>query len=83
MTNILNSEQYEKVDHPNHYTQNKYECIDIIDDVTKGLVGTEAFCIANVFKYCWRWKDKNGLEDLRKAKWYLNHLIEHLEKGDK
>lgn len=67
------------VDHPKHYTNGKYECIDIIEDVTKELKGLEAVCTANVIKYMWRWKLKNGVEDLKKARWYLNKLIDNTE----
>ena len=67
------------VDHPKHYTNGKYECIDIIEDVTKDLKGLEAVCTANVIKYMWRWKLKNGVEDLKKARWYLNKLIDNTE----
>lgn len=67
------------VDHPKHYTNGKYECIDIIEDVTKDLLGLEAVCTANVIKYMWRWKLKNGVEDLKKARWYLNKLIDNTE----
>lgn len=34
----------------------------------------------NVFKYIYRWKDKNGIQDLKKARWYLNDLISKLEQ---
>lgn len=68
------------VNHPSHYTHGKYECIDVIEDVTKDLLGIEAVCTANVIKYMWRWKLKNGLEDLRKANWYLNKLISKEEE---
>ena len=67
----------DNVNHPTHYN-GKFECIDIIEDITKDLVGIEAVCTANAIKYIWRWKHKNGIEDLRKAVWYLNKLI-----GDK
>ena len=67
------------VDHPKHYTNGKYECIDIIEDVTKDLTGLEAVCTANIIKYMWRWKLKNGVEDLKKARWYLNKLIDNTE----
>lgn len=45
------------------------------------LDGVEAVCTGNILKYLWRWKKKNGLEDLKKARWYLNKLIEIEEKG--
>lgn len=72
-------EMKNNVEHPQHYTNGKYECINVIEDVTKDLVGLEAVCTANVIKYMWRWKLKNGVEDLKKARWYLNKLIDNTE----
>lgn len=64
------------IDHPAHYTAGKVECIDAIEAATEGLTGIAAVCTANVIKYVWRWRRKNGVEDLRKARWYLEKLIE-------
>lgn len=64
------------VNHPSHYTNGKVECIDAIESATVGKTGLEAVCVANVIKYLWRYEDKNGLEDIKKAQWYLNKLIE-------
>jgi hypothetical protein len=66
------------VNHPSHYTQGAIECIDAIKEATKGLLGIEAVCTANIIKYVWRWKFKNGVEDLRKARWYLDRLIDEV-----
>jgi hypothetical protein len=63
------------INKPEHYNKGGVECIDAITEAVKGLVGIEAVCIANVIKYLWRWKTKNGLEDLKKAQWYLQRLI--------
>ena len=69
------------VNHPQHYkTKSGLETIDVIEAFTYGLNGIEAVDTANVMKYICRWKKKNGLEDLRKAQWYLNHLINIVEK---
>lgn len=66
----------EKVNHPEHYQSNNgIEAIDVMDAFTEGLEGIEAVDTAQVIKYICRWKKKNGLEDLKKAKWYLDHLI--------
>lgn len=63
----------ETVVHPEHYKLNvEFEVIDIIDIVTKGLKGVDAFKIGNVIKYLLRADKKNGLEDLKKAEFYLN-----------
>ena len=72
----------EMVNHPSHYTSGKVECIDAIESATGDLTGIEAVCTANIIKYVWRWKLKNGIEDLEKASWYLNKLIEK-KKDDK
>ena len=69
----------DNVNHPSHYTQGSIECIDAIAEATKGLFGIEAVCIGNIFKYLWRWKFKNGLEDLEKAEWYLKRLIKEVK----
>ena len=68
------------VNHPYHYTQGGIECIDAIAAATHNLQGMEAVCVSQVIKYTWRYKRKNGVEDLRKAQWYINKLIETLEK---
>lgn len=72
----------EKVNHPAHYTAGKVECIDALESATVGLQGIEAVCTANAIKYLWRWKFKNGIEDLSKAKWYINKLAKHLSEHD-
>lgn len=74
------SAKYNAVNHPEHYTANSHgiECIDVIDAATEHLTGIEAVCTANAIKYLWRWKRKNGIQDLHKAKWYIDHLIDCL-----
>jgi hypothetical protein len=67
------------VHHPRHYTQGKVECIDALEAATVELVGIEAVCTAAAVKYLWRWKRKNGAEDLKKARWYIDRLLAHLE----
>ncbi|AXF39485.1 DUF3310 domain-containing protein [Paenibacillus phage Wanderer] len=67
---------------PSYYVKNGMSCLDAIKAITKGLDGFEAFCIGNVTKYTWRWKDKNGLEDLRKAREYLDFLIQEQEQEE-
>jgi hypothetical protein len=67
----------DNVNHPSHYqSTNGLEVIDAIEAFTEDLVGMEAVCTANALKYICRWKKKNGVEDLKKAVWYLNKLIE-------
>lgn len=64
------------VNHPRHYTQGAIEAIDVMEDWTKNLYGIEAICIGNAIKYLCRWKHKNGAEDLKKAIWYIQKVIE-------
>lgn len=66
------------VNHPNHYTQGKYEVIDYIEDKLNK-EELQGYCVGNVLKYVSRFKHKNGLEDLKKAEWYLNRLITNME----
>ena len=64
------------VNHPEHYkAKNGLEAIDMIAAFTEGLQGMEAVCTANALKYLCRWHKKNGVEDLKKAKWYIEYLI--------
>lgn len=65
------------VNHPGHYTQGSRETIDIIKDVLGE--GFEPFLVGNIIKYVSRYKFKNGSEDLKKAKWYLEKLIDENE----
>lgn len=57
---------------PNHY--NGTECLEAIAIATAELKGEEAFCTGNAIKYLWRWKQKNGVQDLDKAIWYIQRL---------
>lgn len=68
------------VNHPSHYTQGGIECIDALEAATINLKGIEAVCTANAIKYLWRWKEKGGVEDLEKSKWYIDRLIKKMEK---
>ena len=69
----------DKVNHPSHYTGGKVECIDALEAATKDLMGIQAVCTANAIKYLWRWKRKNGREDLEKAKWYIDRLLKEVQ----
>lgn len=69
------------VNHPSHYmSKNGMEVINVIESFTSDLKGVEATDTGNIIKYICRWKHKNGLEDLKKARWYLDHLINKIEK---
>ena len=69
------------VNHPQHYTQGGIECIDALKAATVGKRGIEAVCVANVIKYLWRYEKKNGIEDVRKAKFYIERLLKELEES--
>lgn len=69
------------VNHPQHYTQGGIECIDALKAATVDKRGIEAVCVANVIKYLWRFEEKNGVEDVRKAKWYIERLLKELEES--
>lgn len=71
------------VNHPKHYTKGNIECIDAIAEAIKELQGMEAMCTGNAIKYLWRWKHKNGIEDLQKCIFYINKLISIKEKEEK
>jgi hypothetical protein len=65
---------HDPVAHPSHYCKGPVECIDAI----KSALGDEGFvdfCTGNAIKYLFRWRNKNGLEDLRKAQWYVTEAI--------
>ena len=80
----MSNKQVDMVSHPPHYQSKKgMEVIDVIEAFTADLVGIEATDTGNVIKYICRWKHKNGVEDLEKARWYLNHLIKHAKKRQK
>ena len=64
------------------YYKTGVECIDAIDAATANKKGMEAVCVAQVLKYLWRYEAKNGLEDVLKAQWYMNKLIEVLNKNE-
>ena len=71
----------DSVNHPDHYTVGDIECIDAI----KASMSEEAFrgyLKGTAMKYLWRYRYKNGVEDLKKAQWYLNELIDELEKDE-
>lgn len=60
---------------PSHYKQGKVECISAIESATINKKGLDAVCTANVIKYLWRCEEKGGVEDMKKAKWYLEKMI--------
>lgn len=77
----VNEIENETVNHPAHYTQGGIECIDAIAAAVTGAAGVEAVLVGNVIKYVWRYRRKNGVEDLKKCRWYLDRLISEVEKN--
>ena len=74
-------ETEDMVNSPPHYNKNKIECIDAIESATDN--GFENYLQGNIIKYVWRYRYKNGVEDLEKAQWYLNKLIKKVLTDDK
>ena len=70
-----NSLTGDNVNHPSHYETGKFECFDVMREVLGDNV-VKDFCIANSFKYIYRHKRKNGVEDIKKAKWYIDKYLE-------
>ena len=74
----------DNVKHPSHYCKGGMECKDAnkaaVSDITDPF---EAYCTGNIIKYIWRWNDKNGVEDLNKAKQYADIIIEYRANKDK
>ena len=70
------------VNHPSHYIQGGIECIDALKAATVSKTGIEAVCTANAIKYLWRYEEKNGIEDVKKARWYIDRLIRELEEKE-
>lgn len=66
----------DSVNHPSHYEgHTSIECIDAMI-LTFGVKRTAEYCVQNAYKYIWRHENKNGIEDLKKAEWYLNKFDE-------
>lgn len=66
---------------PAYYTSGGIECIDAMQ-AAFGVEAVKDFCLCNAFKYLWRHRNKNGVEDLKKCRWYLNRLIREMEVTD-
>lgn len=69
------------VNHPSHYETGKFECIEVMEEALGKDVVID-FCLANAFKYLYRSKRKNGLEDIKKAQWYINRYIMLMEREE-
>lgn len=74
----------DQVNHPSHYQTDSVECIDAIEAAVGDLDPVEAFLVGSAIKYLWRFKKKHKpVEDLQKAVWYVNRLIDHENKEEK
>lgn len=71
------------VNHPTHYTQGAIECIEAVDASIALKAPDEAICVASILQYLWRYETKNGLQDILKAQWYLNRLIDKVSLREK
>ena len=69
------------VNHPPHYNKYGVECIEAIQSATGE--GYEYYLQGNIIKYLWRYRYKNGVQDLEKAQWYLSKLIEIKNQEEK
>lgn len=70
----------DNVNHPPHYTAGEVECIDAMR-AALGYAGFLDYCRGAVLKYVWRTGKKgDALEDMRKARWYLDRAIQEMEK---
>jgi hypothetical protein len=76
-----NNEKVKDNINPDHYKQGNIEVIDMIESATASISGFEGYCVGNIVKYVSRYNQKNGIEDLKKSKWYLEKLIKYLENG--
>ena len=67
------------VNRPEHYRQGGVECIEAIES-SMGREEFQGYLKGNIEKYVWRYRYKNGVQDLHKARWYLDRLISALEE---
>ena len=65
---------------PGHYTSDNFTCFDVMIE-TQGMDAVTDFCICIAIKYLYRWKNKNGVEDIEKAYTYLEKFLEIENKG--
>ena len=78
----MEGQKTDNVNHPSHYEgSTSIECIEAME-ATFGPEAVYHFCLCNAFKYIWRYKNKNGLEDLDKASWYLDKALDLAEESN-
>ena len=76
----MNCKDKDMVNNPPHYNKYGVECIEAIQSATGE--GYEYYLQGNIIKYLWRYRYKNGVQDLEKAQWYLSRLIEIKKKEE-
>ena len=79
--NIEAETNFDVIQKPEHYNTNLPEGVEVIDIIaaqTAPLSGMQAVAQANLIKYTMRWQKKNGVQDLEKARFYLDRLIGEL-----
>jgi hypothetical protein len=76
----MNCKGKDMVNNPPHYNKYGVECIEAIQSATGE--GYEYYLQGNIIKYLWRYRYKNGVQDLEKAQWYLTRLIEIKKKAE-
>ena len=81
MVYTSSKKEKDNVNHPSHYETGKFECFDVMREALGDNV-VKDFCIANSFKYIYRHKRKNGVEDIKKAKWYIDKYLELEESNN-
>ena len=74
----MENKKFDIVENPSHYFKGGMWCEKAIQAITSNLTGFEAVCVANIVKYLWRYKTKNGLEDIRKDRKYIDMLINYI-----
>lgn len=70
-----NAPDHDNVNHPAHYETGKFECIDVMVE-TQGVETVKAYCLCAAFQYLYRHSRKNGVEDIKKAQWYIDKFLE-------
>lgn len=68
------------VEHPSHYNNGTIECIDALESALSKdqMIG---FCVGNAIKYLWRHQHKGKIEDLKKARFYIDWVINKSEES--
>lgn len=70
------NETNDNVNHPVYYNKGQVECIEGIEAMSANKDAFQGFCLGNAMKYIWRYPSKGGVDDLKKAVWYLQRVID-------